>query len=172
MKQIILIAFVIALYSAATAQTQKVIYTCSMHPEVELDKSGNCPKCGMKLIKKTIKVTAPKPVSQNKDDKPMQKERKVITKEENMDKDMDLGKHEKEQPAKKVSYTCEMHPEVHSDKPGNCSKCGMKLVKEKPQAATPNKEKVKAIDMDKTDSTGSGQMQIEQDGTLAWFIFA
>jgi Cu(I)/Ag(I) efflux system membrane fusion protein len=25
-------------------------------------------------------------------------------------------------------YTCTMHPEVHSDKPGDCPKCGMKLV--------------------------------------------
>lgn len=25
-------------------------------------------------------------------------------------------------------YTCLMHPEVHTDKPGNCPKCGMKLV--------------------------------------------
>ncbi len=25
-------------------------------------------------------------------------------------------------------YTCTMHPEVVSDKPGNCPKCGMKLV--------------------------------------------
>jgi membrane fusion protein, copper/silver efflux system len=28
----------------------------------------------------------------------------------------------------KEVYTCTMHPEVHSDKPGNCPKCGMKLV--------------------------------------------
>jgi hypothetical protein len=26
-------------------------------------------------------------------------------------------------------YTCSMHPEVISDKPGTCSKCGMDLVK-------------------------------------------
>jgi len=26
-------------------------------------------------------------------------------------------------------YTCPMHPEVVSDKPGTCSKCGMDLVK-------------------------------------------
>ena len=25
-------------------------YTCSMHPEVVMDKPGKCPKCGMKLV--------------------------------------------------------------------------------------------------------------------------
>lgn len=29
-----------------------IIYTCSMHPEIEQNKSGACPKCGMKLIEK------------------------------------------------------------------------------------------------------------------------
>ena len=29
----------------------------------------------------------------------------------------------------KVSYVCPMHPEETSDKPANCSKCGMALVK-------------------------------------------
>ncbi len=28
-----------------------------------------------------------------------------------------------------VVYTCKMHPEVISDKPGKCPKCGMELVK-------------------------------------------
>jgi Cu(I)/Ag(I) efflux system membrane fusion protein len=28
-----------------------------------------------------------------------------------------------------VQYTCPMHPEVQSDKPGSCPKCGMDLVK-------------------------------------------
>lgn len=28
-----------------------------------------------------------------------------------------------------ASYTCPMHPEVKSDKPGNCPKCGMALEK-------------------------------------------
>ena len=31
-------------------------------------------------------------------------------------------------PAQAVQYTCPMHPEVVQDKPGNCPKCGMKLV--------------------------------------------
>ncbi len=29
---------------------------------------------------------------------------------------------------KKQKYTCPMHPEVITDHPGNCPKCGMKLV--------------------------------------------
>lgn len=28
-------------------------------------------------------------------------------------------------------YTCPMHPEVVQDAPGNCPKCGMKLVEKK-----------------------------------------
>ncbi|MEO6357709.1 MAG: heavy metal-binding domain-containing protein [Ferruginibacter sp.] len=28
------------------------------------------------------------------------------------------------------TYTCSMHPEVISDKPGKCPKCGMELVKQ------------------------------------------
>lgn len=31
---------------------------------------------------------------------------------------------------KQQKYTCPMHPEVKSDKPGSCPKCGMDLVLE------------------------------------------
>jgi len=30
--------------------SQKIIYTCVMHPKIQMDKPGNCPICGMKLI--------------------------------------------------------------------------------------------------------------------------
>ena len=30
----------------------KDVYTCSMHPEVLAEKPGDCPKCGMPLVKK------------------------------------------------------------------------------------------------------------------------
>lgn len=33
------------------------------------------------------------------------------------------------QPAAAAAYVCPMHPDVTSDKPVKCSKCGMKLVK-------------------------------------------
>jgi len=46
---------------------------------------------------------------------------------------------------KKQKYTCRMHPEVITDHPGNCPKCGMKLVpmKEK-KRPTPNSDKSRA----------------------------
>ncbi len=33
-----------------------------------------------------------------------------------------------------VVYTCKMHPEIISDKPGKCPKCGMELVKKEAPA--------------------------------------
>ncbi len=44
-----------------------------------------------------------------------------------------------EQLAKDKMYTCTMHNEVMSDHPGECPKCGMKLVKQK---MTPEQEKM------------------------------
>ena len=35
-----------------TATEEKVLYTCSMHPEIIRDKPGDCPICGMHLVKK------------------------------------------------------------------------------------------------------------------------
>ena len=37
----------------ATEQQVSKKYTCSMHPEVVMDKPGKCPKCGMALVEKT-----------------------------------------------------------------------------------------------------------------------
>lgn len=44
-----------------------------------------------------------------------------------------------EQLAKDEMYTCTMHNEVMSNHPGECPKCGMKLVKQK---RTPEQEKM------------------------------
>ncbi len=37
-------------------------------------------------------------------------------------------------------YTCSMHPEVISDKPGKCPKCGMKLVPKAGATPAPDKK--------------------------------
>lgn len=46
-------------------------------------------------------------------------------------KGMVMKKKENTQKGESITYTCPMHPEIHSDKPGECPKCGMTLIKEK-----------------------------------------
>jgi FtsP/CotA-like multicopper oxidase with cupredoxin domain len=82
-----------------TRKESKIVYTCPMHPEVQSDKPGECPKCGMTLISKTVPINKQ---NNNPENQPQQA---------------------------KQAYTCVMHPEVQQDKPGNCPKCGMTLIK-------------------------------------------
>lgn len=62
-KVIIAAAIILAANTGAFAQdsthkagmqkhkmTNSKKYTCTMHPEVVMDKPGKCPKCGMKLV--------------------------------------------------------------------------------------------------------------------------
>jgi hypothetical protein len=35
---------------STTSPQQTISYTCPMHPEVQQDRPGNCPKCGMPLV--------------------------------------------------------------------------------------------------------------------------
>ena len=125
---------------------QQVIYTCPMHPEIRSPKPGNCPKCGMKLVpvktapapktsvsKLTPKPASVKPVAEKSHDMPDMKGHDMG----NMDmSNMNMGTSPKKEmaPSQPATYTCPMHPEIHSSKPGNCPKCGMKLVKEKSKA--------------------------------------
>jgi CopA family copper-resistance protein len=71
MKRIIVVVFILAVYSFAHAQDMKEMdmkkkentqkaqpatYTCPMHPEIHANKPGKCPKCGMTLIKEKTKA--------------------------------------------------------------------------------------------------------------------
>ena len=38
---------------SAAPSTQAAVYTCPMHSEVHADHPGDCPICGMKLVKKS-----------------------------------------------------------------------------------------------------------------------
>jgi hypothetical protein len=99
------------------------LYTCPMHPEVREKKSGNCPKCGMKLEKEEFykvyfcgnkecpHVSAKKMKCCGKD-----LQMKVMSKNEYYA----LAGLQEE-------YFCPMHSDVTSSQPGKCPKCGMNL---------------------------------------------
>ncbi|HMJ47632.1 MAG TPA: heavy metal-binding domain-containing protein, partial [Ferruginibacter sp.] len=139
-KKTIMAIPVKTVYTKVTTPATKVIYTCPMHPQIQKDKPGNCPICGMTLVRKTIK-TPVKATPKKEDIKTT-----VDTSHMNMQMDKDTGMHDMHNmdidknadPLQPVSYTCPMHPQVHSPKPGNCPICGMKLVKEKPKAVVPS----------------------------------
>ncbi len=110
-------------------QKQSVIYTCVMHPEVQMNQPGNCPKCGMKLVAKKVKASTTK-ATQGKTVAPKDVPRAMPMNITGKDT-MQMPAKENNNPTQPVTYTCPMHPEIHATKPGNCPKCGMKLVKEK-----------------------------------------
>ena len=85
-------------------------FTCPMHAEVKSDKPGTCPKCGMKLVPYSDSFpVAVIPPSQESIQSPGRR-------------DLAYSHHSN------TLYTCPMDPDVIMDSPGNCSKCGMKLV--------------------------------------------
>lgn len=49
----------------------KTYYTCSMHPQVRTDQPGQCPICGMQLIKKMESASAPAPADASGERTPM-----------------------------------------------------------------------------------------------------
>lgn len=138
MKKLIVYILLMGLYGFASAhdghtislqqKQQPVVYTCPMHPEIQSKTPGNCPKCGMKLvIQKEKSVPAKKAVPSRKTQP---------AKKEGMGKmNMAPQKAAVETPSSGETYTCPMHPDIHASKPGNCPKCGMKLVKETPKTA-------------------------------------
>jgi rubrerythrin len=93
--------------------TKATIYVCPMHPEEVSQEPGKCPKCGMVLEKKVIPTGLKSDII------------KTDKKTKNTNKEKELKSDNKA----RVVYSCPMHPEVTSDKPGKCPKCGMSLEK-------------------------------------------
>ncbi len=109
MKNLFLILISVFMFSAASAQTTKTCYTCVMHSEIRQDKPGKCPKCGMTLVKKTIKVNAPKPAPEIKQEKPKPQQTQPVQKDQSKTADTVSVKSQKpeiQQQQTKVVYTC------------------------------------------------------------------
>lgn len=89
-------------------------------------------------------------------------------------KGMNMNKKETKKQAQPVTYTCPMHPEIHATKPGNCPKCGMKLIKEK-QVKQQRKQKHDDMQMPKdtaqkkTGDTSNMQMNMSTEPTYTKF---
>ena len=179
MKKIIITTFVLAMYSFAQSQEitvkdinkkesnqQRVTYTCPMHPEIHAAKPGNCPKCGMKLIKEKPKAVAKPVIKKTVEDKVTEDISKPPS--TNIHKADTMKMDSMKMPSTKTqtqpsTYTCPMHPEIHSTKPGNCPKCGMKLIKEKSKIiSAPSDNKNDQMEMTKDSAKENmGNMKME-----------
>jgi len=108
-----------------------VLYTCTMHPDIKMDKAGKCPKCGMELSlskKEEMKMAVTKNytcsvhadvISASSGKCPQCGKKLTLSKKEEMKTEV------------VKSYTCPMHPDVASDKSGKCPKCGMEMTTKK-----------------------------------------
>jgi RND family efflux transporter MFP subunit len=94
-------------------------YTCPMpeHASVHEDKPGKCPICGMTLIPV---MAAPEAIQQSNNPAIQNPAQNPAPANTNSPAEI--------KPAAKQLYTCPMHPDVISDEPGKCPKCGMDLV--------------------------------------------
>jgi membrane fusion protein, copper/silver efflux system len=90
---------------AAVAEAKEQWF-CPMHPTIVQDHPGDCPICGMKLVRMT-KAAAAAP---QKEAAPAGKDRAGAA-------------------DRKEQWQCPMHPTIVQDHPGDCPICGMRLVK-------------------------------------------
>jgi len=92
----------------------KEIWQCPMHPTITQDHPGECPICGMKLVKVSsvgpgASTAAPSPAGSTSAPAPAPVAER---------------------------WQCPMHPSVVQDHPGDCPICGMKLVKQASSTVT------------------------------------
>jgi Cu(I)/Ag(I) efflux system membrane fusion protein len=91
--------------AAATAPAKEQ-WQCPMHPTIVQDHPGDCPICGMKLVKVSGAAAPPSGRGGGA-----------------------AGGQAAGAEAQKDLWQCPMHPSIVQDHPGDCPVCGMKLVK-------------------------------------------
>jgi RND family efflux transporter MFP subunit len=137
---------------ATNAETEATVYVCPMpeHVSITYDHPGKCPICGMTLVPVTPKelkqlqpggkvlyYTCPMPehnyIHEDKPGKcplcgmtliPVMSSPDAATNSPPANTNSLSAAY----PAAKQLYTCPMHPDVISDQPGKCPKCGMDMV--------------------------------------------
>ncbi|RME27215.1 MAG: efflux RND transporter periplasmic adaptor subunit [Deltaproteobacteria bacterium] len=120
--------------SADAAKEAPPVYTCPMHPEVRSDEPGRCPQCGMDLVPVEDDEHAGAPHGHGGGGEASGHDMGDMSGHEMGDMSgHDMGAMGgTDGPAAGASgetYTCPMHPDVHSDSPGRCPECGMFLEK-------------------------------------------
>lgn len=146
-----------------TTKQDTVMYTCTMHPEIQSRQPGTCPKCGMVLVKK----------SEASEKQPKKHKMKMMHPMMMMGGMNDMENRENNNSAEKnkitsdstqkdvVLYTCSMHPEIQSNQPGSCPKCGMALIKKSTIPAKKEKRhKMSSMGMGMGMGVGMGVMMI------------
>jgi multidrug efflux pump subunit AcrA (membrane-fusion protein) len=106
-------------------------YTCPMpeHANVHEDKPGKCPICGMTLIPvMALPREATNSMPANTDSPIQRSTNPPIQNAATNPAPANTNSVSSVKPAAKQLYFCPMHPEVVSDEPGKCPKCGMDLV--------------------------------------------
>lgn len=103
--------------SGDAAVEKKMVYTCPMHPEVQSDKPGKCPQCGMNLVA----------AEGGMEEHEGHGEMGAPSGHEGHGKPP-TAKPSESKAQEKPLYHCPMHPTYSSDRPGECPICGMNLV--------------------------------------------
>jgi len=111
-------------------------YTCPMHPDVVMNKSGKCSTCGMDLQaskKENMKMKVMKTYTcPMHPDVVMDKPGKCSA----CGMKLQASKKEKMKMEVMKTYTCPMHPGEVSDNARKCGKCGMDLTESKTKSKT------------------------------------
>ena len=113
------------------AKSKKTVYSCPMHPNMVMNKPGQCPVCGAQMglsLKEQAKMeTMGRYTCPQHPDVVSNKPGKCAK----CQSALGLSAKEKMKQETMKTFSCSMHPEVSSDKPGKCSKCGMDLTEVK-----------------------------------------
>jgi len=108
------VAYSFGLVDAESASASSVKYHCPMHPQIVQDRPGDCPICGMTLVKFQAPDPSSKPAASEEPKKP----------------DAHAGHRHNPDDA----YACPMHPEETGlDAKARCPICGMFLEKRAPK---------------------------------------